>query len=85
MKILNVKYLEDYKLEVLFSNGEIKIADFKIFLQKSMNKSINKFLDKNKFKKVEIDNGFLTWNNGEMEISSLSIYNEFILNQVEVV
>jgi len=79
MKIISVKYLDGYKLEVQFSNGEKKIADFDYFLRKSTHVSINKFLDKSKFKNVVIDTGFLSWNDGEMEISALSVYNEFCL------
>jgi len=81
MKILSVKYLDAYKLEVQFSTGEIKIADFEDFLKKSKHTSINKFLDKSKFKKVVIDTGFLSWNAGEMEISALSVYNELCMKE----
>ena len=81
MQIIKVLYLDNYKLQVFFSNGKNKIDNFEIFLNKSLNPSINKFLNKTKFKKVEIDNGFLSWNNGEMEISALSVYNEFCKNQ----
>ena len=80
MKILNVKYLQEYKLEVVFSNGETKIADFEVFLKSSRIKSISKFLDKNKFKLVEIDTGFLSWNNGEMEISAHSVFHQYSKN-----
>jgi hypothetical protein len=45
-------------------------------LRKSSHKSINKFLDKNKFKKVVIDTGFLSWNDGEMEITGEWICKE---------
>jgi len=83
MKILKVKYLHDYKLEVLFSNGETKIADFEVFLKKAKNKSIFKFLDKSKFKTVEIDTGFLSWNNGEMEISAYSVFHQYSKNIVD--
>ena len=79
MKILKVKYLDAYKLEVLFSNNEIRIADFKDFLKKSNHESIHKFLDKALFKKVIIDTGFLSWNDGEMEISAISVYDKFSL------
>ncbi len=77
MKIVNVKYLSDYKLEVLFSNNKTNIADFEHFLRNSKNESITKFTDKRKFKKVTIDTGFLSWNDGEMEISAQSVYDEF--------
>ena len=83
MKILKIKYLHDYKLEVLFSNGETKIADFEVFFKKAKNKSISKFLDKSKFKTVEINTGFLSWNNGEMEISAHSVFHQYSKNRVE--
>ncbi len=77
MRILSVKYIEDYKLEITFSNQVKKIADFEKFLRASKNKSINKFLDKNLFKLVFIDAGFLSWNDGEMEISAKSVYEKY--------
>jgi hypothetical protein len=83
MRILTVKYLSGYKLKVLFSNAEKCIADFESFLISSNNPYINKFLDMSKFKSVEVDTGFLSWNDGEMEISALSVYNEFSVNKKE--
>ena len=82
MKIINVKYLNDYKLDVTFYNKETLIFDFESFLKHSNHKSINKFLNKDKFKKVVIDTGFLSWNNGEMEISGEWIYEEFYKKEV---
>lgn len=77
MKILNVNYLDNYRLEILFNNKETKIADFENFLLTAKNPSINENLDKNKFKKVVVDTGFLSWNNGSMEIDAYSIYKDF--------
>jgi len=77
MKILSVKYIEDYKLEVRFSNQEQRIVDFEKFIKSSKNASINKFSDKNLFKQVVIDTGFLSWNQGEMEISASSVHKKF--------
>lgn len=77
MKILNVNYLDNYRLEILFNNKETKIADFENFLLTAKNPSINENLDKNKFKEVVVDTGFLSWNNGNMEIDAYSIYKDF--------
>ena len=77
MKVKLVKYLEKYKLEVTFTNGTIKIADFKKFLVTAKNPMITKNLDISRFKKVVIDNGFLSWNDGEMEISANSLMQDF--------
>jgi hypothetical protein len=77
MQIIAVKYLEDYKLKVVFSDKNEKTADFENFLNSAKNPMTKAFLDIKKFKKVNIDTGFLSWNNGEMEISGQSINNEF--------
>lgn len=82
MKIISVNYLNDYKLEIHFSNNDVKVCDFETFLRSSKNISINKFLNKKLFKKVIIDSGFLSWNNGEMEISAFSAFKEFAINEV---
>ncbi len=79
MKILKINYLQDYKLEVLFTNGKVTTADFEMFLRNAKNKSISKFLDIEQFKTVTIDSGFLSWNDGEMEISAMSVFKDFSL------
>lgn len=77
MQIIAVKYLKDYKLKVVFSDQKEKTADFENFLNSTKNPMTKAFLDIKKFKKVNIDTGFLSWNNGQMEISGQSINNEF--------
>jgi len=77
MKIIAVKYLSDYKLEVKFANGKIVIADFENFITSAQNPMITQFANKTKFRKVKIEAGFLTWGDGEMEISALSVYEKY--------
>lgn len=77
MRITKATYQKGYKILVQFINQEIPIADFKSFLKKSLHPQIQKFRNKKEFKKVQVDTGFLTWNNGEMEISAESVYNDF--------
>ena len=75
--ITKVKYLNDYKLEIILYNKETIVFDFERFLKKSNHKSNRKYLDKDKFKRVELVSGFLSWNDGEMEISGEWIRNEY--------
>jgi hypothetical protein len=75
MRIASAKYLNDYSIEIQFLDGRVVVADFYEFLKKSKNPMTSKFLDKDLFKNVEVDNGFLSWNNGEMEIPADSIAN----------
>ncbi len=81
MKIVKVKYLSDYKLEVKFDNGEKRIADFEDFLFKDHSQMTTQFRDKKRFKNVSIAFGHLTWEDGQMDIPAESIYNnEFYSN-----
>lgn len=65
MRVLSVKYLEDYKLEIEFSNGTTKTVDFEEKLQSA--KGI--FLPLKKleyFKQVSVDDccASICWPNG---------------------
>jgi len=75
MKIIKVKYLSEYKLEVEFENGIKKITDFKKFLFREHSVMTTQFREISRFKNVQIEFGYLTWENGQMDISSESIYN----------
>jgi len=74
-RIVKVKYLSDYKLEVNFDNGEKRIADFEEFLFQEQNPMTTQFRDKERFKNVYVEFGHLTWENGQMDISADEIYN----------
>lgn len=72
--IKSVKYLNRYQLEVVFMDNHKSIADFDFFLHKTDDPIIIKYRNIEKFKKVKINTGFLSWGNGEMEIPGNSIY-----------
>jgi len=75
MEIVEVNYLSDYVLSVKFDNTEKRIADFESFIKNSLQPMTNQFIDKQRFAKVYIENGRLTWEDGQMDISAESIYN----------
>ena len=60
--IEKVKYISDYKLELLFNDKVLHVIDFYPFLSKSLNPLIRKYLNPEEFSKFEIDNGDLEWN-----------------------
>jgi len=66
ISINSANYLKDYLLELTFSDGKVREVDFEPFLQKSKNPMTIKYLDKNEFKKFEIEYGDLIWNDYEM-------------------
>jgi len=74
MKIKNVSHVSAYMLSIVFDDGKMVMADFKDFITKSLQPMTNQFKDIERFKTVSIDNGHLSWEDGEMEISCHSIY-----------
>lgn len=61
-KVVEIKYLNDYKLWLKFNDGESKIIDFKNHIGKGVS---TKLLEIDFFKLVTIDNGGgIEWPNG---------------------
>lgn len=75
LKISGVCPLDDYKLWLKFSNGEVKVFDFTKVLD------FPAFLPlKNKavFNSVYIDYGVTCWNDGDMDIAPEYLYEHGI-------
>ncbi|MFA6570300.1 MAG: hypothetical protein WCT77_03610 [Bacteroidota bacterium] len=81
MKIVEIKYLFDYKLIVkihnikgVFNDSE-KIIDLEAFLKTSNNRLVEKYLDKSLFSKVYLDDtGTPCWGDNEFDINPLNIF-----------
>ena len=58
-KVINVKVLEDYKLELTFDNNVVKIKDMKPYLNSGVFKILNK---QEVFNSVKISFGTISWN-----------------------
>lgn len=71
----NVEVLENYKLKILFDNGERKIYDMKKNLKENFYKNL---LDQNYFKTVKVSGITLEWQNGE-DIDPNELYENSIL------
>ena len=59
-KIIKVKVLEDYKLELTFDNNVVKIKDMQQYLDTGVFKSLRK---KEVFNSVKINFGTISWDN----------------------
>ena len=75
MKLTSATYLNNYSVELFFSDGERRTVDFKSFLSTASNPMTKAFLDLSKFKNFEVTHGYLSWNNGEMDFSADSLYS----------
>ena len=76
--IVNVKYIKDYKLKVVFEDNKQGIVDFSNYLNKGG--VFDKFKDIDFFKNFSVseDLGTIIWNN-EIDIAPETIY-EIIAN-----
>ena len=75
MRILRVKHVRDYILDVSFRNGIKKRVDLENFLKTERNPMTTQFLDIERFKKVKISYGSTSWEDGQMDIYCDSLYN----------
>jgi len=66
IEITNAKYLEGYKVKIVFNDNTIKTIDFEDFLKVSGNPMTKKFLSKEKFKNFKLEYGDLVWGDFEM-------------------
>lgn len=79
LKVCGVRPLDDHKLWIRFNNGEAKIFDFKPLLSSPAFAPLS---DINVFKGVYIDYGVTVWNDGDIDISPETLYqNSIPLNE----
>lgn len=77
MRIVIIKHISNYRLEVVYENGTVKIIDLEIFLKSSDHPLIRKYLDINLFSKVYLDEfGTPCWGDNELDINPENILND---------
>jgi len=59
--VTNAKYIEGYKIKILFSDSTSRIIDFGVFLKENSHPQWDKYNDIKYFKKFKIENGNLVW------------------------
>ncbi len=64
LSIINVAYLEDYRLQLTFNNGKIGIVDLKDIIFNDKRKPFMELQIKSQFKQFEIAHDTLVWKNG---------------------
>ncbi|MCX6154614.1 MAG: DUF2442 domain-containing protein [Candidatus Kapabacteria bacterium] len=74
-KIIDAKYLEEYKLLLLFKNKSSKTVDFSEFLKNSHYPNEKRYLEKEKILQFKVDYGDLIWNDFDMCFQAKNLYN----------
>ena len=73
LKVVEIKIVEKLCMIVVFSNGEKKIFDATNLLKMP---AYEKLKDETIFENVKIENGIITWDNGNIDIGTETVYNE---------
>jgi Protein of unknown function (DUF2442) len=74
MKILSAKYIDDYKVQLIFDDKKKNVINFLPVLKK--NSVCKKYLDIFKFKKFKLDQGNIVWGkNWDMIFTIESLYH----------
>ncbi|PHS58683.1 MAG: hypothetical protein COB17_01665 [Sulfurimonas sp.] len=76
INLVEIVYINDYNLELHFSNNSHGVIDFSYLLEKNTSLT-NKLKDIKYFKKNFIDFGALCWKNG-LEFSAESLYEKLV-------
>lgn len=79
-RAIDVKPLNDYKLEIKFDNGETKIFDVKPYFKF---KIFKKLVEKDEFEKVKIAGLSIEWENGA-DICPDELYNNSKIKMEEI-
>ena len=66
IRVVSSEYISDYKIQLIFNDGQKSVIDFEKFLSSSQHPSIRLYLDTEKFKQFKIVNGNLNWNDYEL-------------------
>jgi hypothetical protein len=74
LAVIIVKPLDDYKLELAFKNGEVRVFDMKPYLEKGIYKELK---DENKFKSVKVSFDSIEWCN-QADIDPKFLYEKSV-------
>lgn len=73
MKVVSAKYIDDYKVELIFDDNKKNIIDFLPVLRN--NTVCRKYLDVTRFKKFKVESGNIVWGkNWDMIFTLESLY-----------
>ena len=79
LSVTEAHYIGDFAIRLTFANGHRKLVDFKPFLEQAKHPAIKKYLDEQQFKKFQLIDGNLDWNDFDLCFPIEDLYNNAIL------
>ena len=76
LEIESAKYIDDYKLELIFNDGKINVVDFENFLFSSGHPEIQKYQNKSLFKNYNLTYGELEWGDYDLVFPISDLYEK---------
>lgn len=65
-KVKSAQYKGDYMIRIIFSDGLVRMINFKPYLESAQNPSIREYLNEKKFSEFKIIDGNLNWHDYEL-------------------
>jgi hypothetical protein len=78
ISIVSAEYLEEHKIRIVFSDGLVRVLDFKPFLERFAHPEYDCYLNENNFKNFEIVDGNICWDDYHMIFTIDSLYKGII-------
>lgn len=75
IEVSSAIYVDEYKIKISFHDGTSRLVNFHNFLKKSLNPSIQEYLDLKKIKSFVVKNGQLMWGDFDLIFPSSDLYN----------
>jgi hypothetical protein len=72
--IIDAKYIKNYEIEVLFSNGKKSILNLENTIKKDHRKIFQELSDQKKFQKFKVAMDTIVWDNG-LDLAPEFLYN----------
>ena len=81
LSIEEAHYIGDFAIRLTFTDGHRKLVDFKPFLEQARHPAIKKYLDEQQFKKFQLIDGTLDWNDFDMCFPIEDLYKNTLLKE----
>lgn len=85
IEIIEAVYLDNYRIDLLFSDQKKQIIDLKAFLENAQNPTTRKYLDINLFIGFKVEFGDLVWDDYDLCFPVIDLYENIFSKKMHSV